>query len=524
MTFLALPAWEPDRPWFYHGAPVLKSMWNMTRINGAWCASRAFIPADANGISLPAGQRALFVGSLVGTSQTAISVVITNERVYRIGRTALSDEGAHGLTNPKGFQVAVYGNKAYFADVGGAGMFILGASDGALTAWPTGSDVPVGASVGIIGNRLAVANIANEPNVVRLSSLHDQTDFTDATSDTITFATGGRVLAVVGGDSGAVFCEDSIYRITPLVSTAQHSSQVISNNLGLYGSTSFFALAGRIYFLSESGFKVLNQHTSTEIADIGANIVDKFVLSQISADRRDEIVVYHDENDHQIVWAYPALEGSDTHLSNSLSFNYLEGTWGNSGYYEEGSQSALTIESVGSIRGAPRYSDLPPEEQSDTGAVANIESDDAVFGSGNRRIVAFDGSGRLREFGTQSVADFGAETTLSNVGLIVQESNPRREQIKSGDAVFINEIELIGDVDIGEGNVEVWIRSGRFIGSSPPGRETARPDYLTGVAAFHITTNNAGIGFRAYNQNSSCTIAGWNFEAQGGGHGIASGS
>lgn len=539
--FVHAGPWEPDRPKFSQGRGVIRELDNMVRLNGQLCATTALLPFRSDGFTLPTDERAIKMETLTSVGTSGLSLLITNEKVRQFqGMQAVSDGMDHGISSLTSVQTAAFGPNLIIANTTGFGVFVVNASTFTAVEWPSAN--PTGRALGIVGDRLLVGGVLNEDNSVYFSAINNWEQFNsveDSTAGKIDYAVGGRALAIVGGENGIIFCENSIYRVLEVQEEENFVVQNISPDIGLFGPNALYRVGRNIYFLSESGFKVLNQDSGINLTAIGYGRVDSFVFSglgskypPIDAKRRAEINCYHDYARHQIVWVYPTTDDRPNQLSGVISYNYEENEWGRFNFEEDdpGADRVKAVQAVGSLREAPLFADQVPD-QSDTGEFSTEDPDNPNFGAGGRRIFVFDLDGQLRYLSdTIAVREFGCQSSTSDIqGLFNPPPNRSRSDppspptpeppVAAGHMIFLNEARLAGAFLYGGAknpNAEIFLRitleeyidpeSG--FESGPVEMEFKAID--TGCVPFEATAYRIGLGFRARNQKRVCSFAGWN--------------
>jgi hypothetical protein len=128
------------------------------------------------------------------------------------------------------------------------------------------------------------------------------------------------LLPAIGGASGAVWTERSIYRIQYVGGSIVFAFQEVDRSRGCVAPGSLIQAGTSGFFLSEEGFCAFDGAVVTQI---GVNRVDRFFWSDVDVASIAAIRCTVDPYHRVIVWYYPSRDGTP----HWLSFNYATNRW-----------------------------------------------------------------------------------------------------------------------------------------------------------------------------------------------------
>lgn len=213
---------------------------------------------------------------------------------------------------------------------------------------------PQAAYASIVGRFVVLSGLLSNPFRVHWSGLNAVTTWTSGvnSSDYQDFADGGVVLGVAGGESGIIFQDQAIRRMSyipgsPLIFQIDR----ISQGVGLYAPYSLIRAGEKIFFYSGRGFQKIEPGGVPQ--QIGRERVDRTFSSALD---RSNIHLFQgaaDPRNSRVFWAYKSqagqtglfdkLLGYDDDLDRFFSIDML-------GEYLAGmSQPGQTLEGLDSI-------------------------------------------------------------------------------------------------------------------------------------------------------------------------------
>lgn len=134
------------------------------------------------------------------------------------------------------------------------------------------------------GNCDDVGNDGLSPNRVWWSGIGDPATFEDGTgvtqSDYQDLQVGGEIRKVIGGETGRIFCETAIYRLTYLGYSPWFQIDQIAENKGAWVSGSVAVFGRSAIFLDRDGWYL---HDGEGVRAIGINKIDEFFLADFDS-------------------------------------------------------------------------------------------------------------------------------------------------------------------------------------------------------------------------------------------------
>ena len=217
---------------------------------------------------------------------------------------------------------------------------------------------PQAAYVAVVNRFLVLGGIAS-PNVYRVqwSGLNATTTWTSGVSqsDFQDLADGGIVRGISGGESGYIFQDQAIRRMT----YAPGSPYVfgidrVSSDDGLYAPYSLVTAGDRIFFCSPSGFKMLVPGGYP--TPIGKEKVDRTFFADVDTANLQLVLGAHDPQQTRVYWAYKSINGTTGQFDKVLVYDWSLDRWAllavSGEYMASLSKPSITLEQVDSAYGS----------------------------------------------------------------------------------------------------------------------------------------------------------------------------
>ena len=244
--------------------------------------------------------------SAIANDGTAYLVAGTAAALYRLDGTGAWAALTTGLTITGRWRFAQFGN--YSVAVNGAATREIDLALGTAAAI---SGAPIGTSVAVVGDHVVIGEAGGNISKVQWSAFRDHTGWTDGTNQagSLPMQTGGRVMAVMGGEYGIILQRDRIARMTRTgESSAPFTFEEVSSNFGC-ASGATVAQAGRsIFFRSDRGFMALEDGQA--LRPIGSEKVDRTFESLVSRNDLDNIYTAVDPQNKLVMWGVPGTPGT----------------------------------------------------------------------------------------------------------------------------------------------------------------------------------------------------------------------
>jgi hypothetical protein len=234
-------------------------------------------------------------------------------KLFKVSATDLSMEDvskATGYTGINRWQFVQFGNytlasngseKIQYFDVNASTDF----ADLAAAA-------PVAKYITVVRDFVVGANIGagTYPSRVQWSDINDPSDWTPGAtsqSDYQELPDGGDITGITGGESGIVFLEKAIVRMSYIGSPLFFQFDTISRNVGCIEGGSIAQYGGITYFLSDDGFYSCN---GQQITGIGAEKVDRYFFNNANIGNIDSISAAVDPERNLVIWNYITVSGN----------------------------------------------------------------------------------------------------------------------------------------------------------------------------------------------------------------------
>ena len=220
-----------------------------------------------------------------------------------------------------------------------------------------GGSPPQASYVSIV-NRFVVLSGILAPNVynIQWSDLNGITTW-DGTgqSDTQTFADGGFVRGVAGGENGVIFQDGSIRRMTYAPgSPYTFSIDRVSDGDGLFAPYSLVGAGDRIFFCSPQGFKMMLPGGYP--TPIGKEKIDRTFFADVDTSNLQLIIGASDPQTTRVYWAYKSVNGATGKFDTILIYDWALQKWTrietNGDYIASLSRPGITLEGVDAAYGS----------------------------------------------------------------------------------------------------------------------------------------------------------------------------
>jgi hypothetical protein len=189
---------------------------------------------------------------------------------------------------------------------------------------------PVAKYVTVVRDFVVAADDGSDNNKVYWSDINDETDWTPGAasqSDTQILPDGGDTTGLAGGETGLIFMERAIYRMTYVGSPFFFQFDAISRTLGCSTNGSIAQFGGITYFLSDDGFYACDGQSTKSI---GAEKVNRwFFDNAIPSEIRISMSATVDPVRKLIAWNFKNTFGSRYLLMYSIDlgrWSYAETT------------------------------------------------------------------------------------------------------------------------------------------------------------------------------------------------------
>lgn len=201
-------------------------------------------------------------------------------------------------------------------------------TDSAFTA--LGGSPPQAAYISVVNRFVVLSGLSTTDGVytVRWSGLNATTTWTSGVnqSDSQVLPDGGIVRGVTGGDSGLVFQDSAIRRLTYAPGSPYiFGIDRIATDDGLFAPYSLISAADRVFYLSPQGFKMLLPGGYP--TPIGKEKVDRTVLAEIDSSNLQLMLGASDPTHTRVFWAYKTRSSSASAFDRIIVYDWMLERW-----------------------------------------------------------------------------------------------------------------------------------------------------------------------------------------------------
>jgi hypothetical protein len=293
---------------------------------------------------------------------TVITFAGTANKLYRLDNTNFTwidvslGGGTYGaLTATAQWQFAQTGNLV-FATQANAVLQVFDLTSSTTFSNALGSP-PQAAYISVVGQFLVLSGLLATPYRIQwsgLDSFNASTSWTSGvnSSDFQDFPDGGIVRGVAGGESGIIFQDQAIRRMSfvpgsPIIFQIDR----ITQDKGLFAPYSIIRAGERIFFYAGQGFHKIEPGGVP--VPIGLERVDRTFLADLDKGNLQLFIGAADPRASRVYWAYKSVAGSSGTYDKLLGYDFLLDRFfpiSMTGEYLLGiSQTGLTLENLDAL-------------------------------------------------------------------------------------------------------------------------------------------------------------------------------
>ncbi|MDB5606727.1 MAG: hypothetical protein JWP25_3627 [Bradyrhizobium sp.] len=291
-------------------------------------------------------------GSVVTFAGTATKLYMLSNIDFTWGDVSLGASTYSALSASAQWQFVQFGNLV-FATQANAVLQVFDLSSSTAFANCAGSP-PQAAYISVVGRFLVLSGLLSNPYRIFWSGLNATTTWTSGinSSDFQDFPDGGIVRGVAGGESGVIFQDQSIRRMSyvpgsPIIFQIDR----IAEAKGLYAPYSIIRAGEKILFYAGQGFHKIEPGGVPQ--QIGREKVDRTFLADLDKSNLQLFTGAADPRSTRVYWAYKSLSGSAGLYDKLLGYDLLLDRFfpvAMTGEYLLGvSQTGLTLENLDTI-------------------------------------------------------------------------------------------------------------------------------------------------------------------------------
>lgn len=344
----------------------------------------------ATGAALPARSIGMF--STVSSAGITYNFAGTAAALYTATSTEWDDVskvGGYAVAEGGRWQFEQYGNLVIA--VGYPGVPQKFDIDTPTVFADLSATAPAARCVAVVRTFVVLGNVGNTSNRVQWSPYNTPDgDWTPSPTTLAGWAdlagAGGAIKAIVGGEYGVVFRENSIFRMTFVGAPTKFQFDEVEPGRGTPAGGSVVRHGRLIYYLGQDGFYV---HDGVQSYPIGKNKIDKTFLDDVDMGSPERIAAAIDPVNSLVLWAYPGANSEVGQPNRLLFYNWSEKRWG---YAEQVTEmlgsyrsTGYTMDELGGIYDT--MEDMPP-----------YPMDSRFWGAGNLMLAAFTSDYELAHF------------------------------------------------------------------------------------------------------------------------------
>lgn len=298
-------------------------------------------------------------GTVVTFAGTATNLYKLNNTDFSWTNVSTGGTSYSALSSTAQWQFAQTGNLV-FATQANAPLQVYDLTSSATFGNALGSP-PQAAYISVVGSFLVLSGLLSTPYRIQWCGLDNfnasnSWDNVSAGADFQDFPDGGIVRGVAGGESGIIFQDQAIRRMSYVPgSPVIFQIDRITQDKGLYAPYSIIRAGERIFFYAGQGFHKIEPGGVPE--PIGREKVDRTFLADLDNGNLQLFIGAADPRSTRVYWAYKSVSGSTGTYDKPLGYDFLLDRFfpiSMQGEFLLGiSQSGLTLENLDAIAPTP---------------------------------------------------------------------------------------------------------------------------------------------------------------------------
>jgi hypothetical protein len=177
----------------------------------------------------------------------------------------------------------------------------------------------------VVGRFVVLTGLLTNSNRVQWSGLNDVNGAASWTagvnsSDSQDFPDGGITRGIAGGESGVIFQDNIIRRMTYLPGDPRvFQIEKIADGLGIYGPLSLIRSGASVFFYSLKGFHRIDPGSAP--TPIGRERVDRTFFTDLDATQPQLFMGVADPRSSRILWVYKSVNGVTNQFDKALCYD-----------------------------------------------------------------------------------------------------------------------------------------------------------------------------------------------------------
>jgi len=262
-------------------------------------------------------------GSVVGFAATATDLYQLNNSSYAWTKVSLGGGPYASVPANEQWSFAQFNNLVIAVQANIAPQ-VFDISSSTAFANLAGSP-PQARYVDVVGRFVVLTGLLSNPNRAQWSGLNDVNGVNSWTpginsSDYQDFPDGGITRGIAGGESGVIFQDNIIRRMTYLPGDPRvFQIEKIAEGLGIYGPLSLTRAGASVFFYSLKGFHRIDPGSAP--TPIGRERVDRTFFTDLDATQPQLFQGTADPRSSRILWVYKSVNGIVNQFDKGLIYD-----------------------------------------------------------------------------------------------------------------------------------------------------------------------------------------------------------
>lgn len=195
-----------------------------------------------------------------------------------------------------------------------------------------GGNPPRARHIAIVRDFVVLGNIndgTDYPSRIRWCGINNSADWTVSAATQSDYqdlqGDGGWVQKIIGGESGLVFQERAIWRMTYVGSPEIFQFDLFERSRGAFAPQSVIGWGNMVFFLADDGFYIISGGSAA--VPIGDGKCDRYFLNDYQSGNAHLITSAIDSVNKIVMWAYPGAGSGSTSTNQILVYNWVYKKW-----------------------------------------------------------------------------------------------------------------------------------------------------------------------------------------------------
>jgi hypothetical protein len=262
-------------------------------------------------------------GSIVAFAATATDLYLLNNTTFAWSKVSLGGGPYLSVPSSDQWSFAQYNNLVVACQASVVPQ-VFDISSSSAFANLAGSP-PQARYVDVVGRFMVLTGLLSNPNRVQWSGLNDVNGANSWTaginsSDSQDLPDGGITRGIAGGESGVIFQDTAIRRMTYLPGDPRvFQIEKIADGLGIYGPLSLIRSGASVFFFSLKGFQRIDPGSAP--VPIGRERVDRTFFADLDATQPQLFIGAADPRSLRVLWVYRSINGLPNQFDKGLVYD-----------------------------------------------------------------------------------------------------------------------------------------------------------------------------------------------------------